>query len=181
MQIDSPICTPRLEMKNLDAGNVSPHYLHWLHDPDVNRFLEIRHAPPASAEELLAFVDKVNMGPDSLLLGIFHRGDARHIGNIKLGPMNIVHKRADLGFLIGEKAYWGAGYASEAISALAEYAFAHLPLEKLTAGCYAENVASAKTLSKAGFHNDARLPAHAMFDGRRVDVLLFGRLKQGAA
>jgi ribosomal-protein-alanine N-acetyltransferase len=178
MLLESPIITPRLELKTLDATNMSPHYLSWLQDTEVTQYLEIRHAPPLSNEALLASVDKVNADPHSLLLGIFLKDADKHIGNIKIGPINAAHKRADIGFLIGEKNCWGQGFGSEAIVALAEYAGTGLGLEKLTAGCYEQNIGSAKVLTKAGFVNDARLPRHAIFGGKRVDVFLFGRFKQ---
>lgn len=178
MLLKSPITAPRLELKTLDATNMSPHYLSWLQDTEVTQHLEIRHAPPLSSEALLASVDKVNADPYSLLLGIFLKDADKHIGNIKIGPINAAHKRADIGFLIGEKSCWGQGYASEAIVALAEYAVAGLGLEKLTAGCYEQNIGSAKVLIKAGFVNDARLPQHVILGGKRVDVLLFGWFRQ---
>lgn len=178
MLLKSPITTPRLELKTLDASNMSPRYLSWLQDAEVTQYLEIRHAPPLSSEVLLASVDKMNADPRNLLLGIFLKDAHKHIGNIKIGPINAAHKRADIGFLIGEKNCWGQGYASEAIVALAEYAVTGLDLEKLTAGCYEQNMGSAKALVKAGFVNDARLPQHVIFEGKRVDVFLFGRFKQ---
>lgn len=178
MLLETPIITPRLELKRLCASNVSARYLSWLHDSEVTRYLEVRHTPPSSSEALLAFIDKINTDPRSLLLGIFLKNTDEHIGNIKLGPIDVVHKRADVGFLIGEKKYWGQGYASEAIVALNEYALTRLELDKLTAGCYEPNVGSFKTLIKAGFVNHARLPKHALLDGKRVDVFLFGYLKQ---
>ncbi len=181
MLLESPITTQRLKLKTLDVSRMSPHYLSWLHDPEVTQYLEIRHAPPLSSEALLAFINKVNADPHNLLLGIFLKDADEHIGNVKLGPINAAHKRADIGFLIGEKSCWGQGYASEAIVVLAEFALTQLGLEKLTAGCYEQNVGSAKALIKAGFVNDARLPQHAILGGKRVDVLLFGRLRQSGA
>ena len=178
MLLESPITTLRLELKTLDVFNISSHYLSWVQNPEVTQYLEVRHAPPRSSAALLEFVDKMNADPHNLLVGIFIKDVDKHIGCVKLGPINAEHKRADIGFLIGEKSCWGQGYASEAIVALAEYALVRLGLEKLMAGCYEQNVGSAKALLKAGFSNDARQPQHAIFEGMRVDVLLFGKLKQ---
>ena len=41
----------------------------------------------------------------------------KHIGNIKLGPINWIHRYGDISLLIGDKDYWGKGIATEAIRA----------------------------------------------------------------
>ena len=38
-----------------------------------------------------------------------------HIGNIKLGPINFIHKRGETSYFIGEKELWGKGYTTLAI------------------------------------------------------------------
>jgi len=127
-----------------------------------------------SEGELLSFVEALNASADSLMLGIFLKDEGRHIGNIKLGPIQRHHRRADLGFLIGEREVWGRGYASEAIAALVDFASRQLGLERITAGCYANNIGSQKALLKAGFSKEATLPAHWVCEGCRVDGLLYG-------
>ena len=49
--------------------------------------------------------------------------DGRHIGNIKLGPIQWLHRRADLSLFIGDKSCWSLGYASEAIGLVRDWAF----------------------------------------------------------
>lgn len=178
MLLQSPITTLRLKLKTLNVFNISSNYLSWIQDPEVTQYLEVRHAPPRSTIDLLAYIDKMNVDYHSLLLGIFLKNAERHIGCIKLGPINAAHKRADIGFLIGEKSFWGQGFASEAIVAMAEYAFAQLGIEKLMAGCYAQNLGSTKALIKAGFLNETRLRQHAILSGKRVDVLIFAKLSK---
>lgn len=174
MILSSPIETRRLLLRTLAPSDVGQHYLAWLTDPEITRYLEIRFTPVRSAGELVSFVQSTNASADSLLLGIFLREGQRHIGNIKLGPIQSDHRRAELGFLVGEKDCWGQGYASEAIAALSRYGLDRLGLEKITSGCYASNVGSAKALLKAGFVQEATIPSHVVCEGRRVASWLFG-------
>jgi RimJ/RimL family protein N-acetyltransferase len=51
-----------------------------------------------------------------------------------------------------------------------------LGIRKLTAGCYASNIGSAKAFLRAGFHIEARRPAHFILDGRPEDLVLLARL-----
>ena len=75
----------------------------------------------------------------------------RHIGNIKLGPIHWLHRRADLSLFIGERKYWGQGYASEAIALVRDWAFRELDLQKLNAGIYSGNHGSRRAFEKCGF------------------------------
>jgi RimJ/RimL family protein N-acetyltransferase len=56
---------------------------------------------------------------------------------------------AELGYSLG-RAYWGRGYATEAVRALLDYARL-LGLHELEAYSFVENPASARVLEKAGF------------------------------
>ena len=180
MIIDTPILTERLILRSLTEANVDPHYLGWLSDADIVRFLEVRFSPPSTLDALAKFVAAANDSSNELLLGIFREDASRHIGNIKLGPVCRNHNRADLGFLIGDREEWGKGYAAEAISAVARFALIELQLAKVTAGCYESNHGSARALEKAGFVQEAKLHKHWSCGGAREDGLLFAMTSPSA-
>jgi RimJ/RimL family protein N-acetyltransferase len=48
-----------------------------------------------------------------------------------------------------DPAYGGHGYASEAVLAMVAVAFEELGIHRLTAGCFADNLASVRILEKA--------------------------------
>ena len=102
----------------LTAADAGLAYLSWMRDPLINQYLESRFSMPKHTKDLVDFIEHVNVSPDSLLLGIFLSEDNRHIGNIKIGPVNSRHARAELGYLIGDRGVWSMGYGSEAIREL---------------------------------------------------------------
>jgi RimJ/RimL family protein N-acetyltransferase/methionyl-tRNA formyltransferase len=171
MLIDEPLKTSRLVLRPLCRGDVSDRYVGWLNDPNVNRFLEVRFHQH-SFESTRAFVEQVNDSLDTLLLGMFIHGGSDHIGNIKIGPINHFHKRADIGLLIGESREWGKGYASEAIGAVSQFGHEKLHLRKITAGCYSDNVGSMKAFLKVGYTVEARLANHWETDSGIQDEIL---------
>jgi len=124
-----------------------------MNDPLVVRYLESRYAVH-TAEDLLEFVRAVRADPDSMIWAICVAGNADHVGNIKLGPVDWVHRHGDIGLMIGEQACWGLGYATEAIDLVSEYASRALGLHRLTAGSYSENTASIRAFQRAGFEID---------------------------
>jgi len=176
MQLEATLETQDLLLRTLSKSDATSDYLNWLWDPQINAFLEIRFNLPSSLAELSTFIEKVAVSPDSLLLGIYKKTDLKHIGNIKIGPINPYHRWADLGFLIGDRSEWGKGYASSAITAITDYAFNHLDLAKVTAGCYAQNQGSRRALLKAGFQQEGCQTLQWEANGIRQDGLLFGKL-----
>lgn len=175
MNLDKPLSTNRLLLRTLSAADANAAYLVWMRDSEVNRFLESRFSVPEHAEDLVEFIESVNASPDSLLLGIFLREDGRHIGNIKIGPIMARHARSDIGYLIGDRAAWGKGYATEAIREICRYGFEDLGLAKITAGVYETNEGSSKALLNAGFVREAMIPSHVVCEGRRIALLMYGR------
>ncbi len=80
---------------------------------------------------------------------------------------------ADIGFELSPE-HWGRGYATEAATAMADFAFRELGVRRLSSWCIVENVASARVLEKLGMSLENRLPAAEHFKGRDWDTLLYG-------
>lgn len=166
----------RLNFAPLDRRHAAGPYLRWMNDPEIVHFLEARHRAHDEAA-IAAYIEAVNADERQHMFGIFLKVTGRHIGNIKLGPIFDHYRRADMGFLIGEKELWGQGYATEAIRAVTRYAFESLGLNKVTAGLYEENVGSLKAFQKAGFEEEGRRPQQYLCDGRWTSEVLVGRTR----
>ncbi len=159
----------------LRPEDVSDAYIGWLNDPEINRYLESRFQPQDRAG-VEAFVAAMLASETNLFLAITDRALNRHVGNIKLGPIDRAHGLGEIGIMIGDRAAWGRGIGSAAIARLADIAGHELGLRKLSAGCYASNAGSARAFEKAGFRVEAVRPAHFLLDGRPEDLILLGRL-----
>lgn len=180
MILDKLLTTDRLLLRTMSAADASAAYLAWMRDPEVNRFLESRFSLPERTQDLVGFIESVNASSHSLLLGIFLHKCGRHIGNIKIGPILKEHARSEIGYLIGDRAAWGKGYATEAIRATSRYGFEDLGLAKITAGVYDLNKGSAKALLNAGFVHAATISSHILCEGRRIASVIYGLDKPSA-
>ncbi|MDQ7837900.1 MAG: GNAT family protein [Thermodesulfobacteriota bacterium] len=163
----------RIYLREVRLSDVGESYHRWLNDPDVNRYLETRYIPQ-SLEGIKRYVERMDGNTSEIFLAICLKENDKHIGNIKLGPINWIHRFADVSLLIGEKAYWGKGIATEAITILTAFAFDILNLHKLRAGCYAENIGSATAFMKAGFREEGILKKQRCVKGQFQDEMLFG-------
>jgi len=107
--------------------------------------------------------------------------EGRAVGGIGLQGFDDVHRKtAELGYWLGV-AHWGRGIATESVLAMVRHGFDDLGFERIQAGVFAWNEASARVLVKVGFDFEGRMRRHAWKDGRFVDVLLYARIKAAVA
>lgn len=166
----------RIYLREVRPSDVNERYYRWMNDPEVTRFLEVRYAPN-SLEQIRDFVAGKLGDRDNIFLAIVLKEGDRHIGNIKLGPIQWIHGLADIGLLIGEKDCWGKGYATEAIQLISDYAFNVLNLHKVAAGCYSSNEGSVRAFQKAGFVVEGIRKSQFYSNGTYVDDLLLGLVR----
>lgn len=167
----------RLELRYLTPRDVSDAYLGWLCDPEINRFTESRHTTH-TLDSVRAFVAKCAVGTSNHLLGIIELSSGRHIGNIKIGPINATHRYASVGLIIGETDCWGKGYGSEAIGLASRHAFSTLGLHKLTAGIIVGNESSLRAFTKNSFVVEGVRRKQNFCGEEWRDEILLGLLKE---
>jgi RimJ/RimL family protein N-acetyltransferase len=142
------IDAPRLRLRPLrraDAGLIALYCAH----PDLARMTtSIPHPyPPGLAE---SFVERATSGRGDERVWALDTGE--DAGNGLVGLMSLRARaggEAGIGYWVAP-AFWGAGYASEAVEAIAGHA-AGEGVAALTAQAFQDNHASVKVLARAGF------------------------------
>lgn len=169
----------RIYLRDVLLSDVNAAYCGWMNDPEVTQYLESRFTS-ATPESLRAYVTARAQDDDTAFLAIVTCDGDRHIGNIKLGPIDRNHGVADIGIIIGEKECWGRGYATEAITLVVRYAFETLGVRRLTAGAYAGNEGSIRAFEKAGFAREGVRRQHYRSGNGYVDGIQMGLLRDEA-
>jgi RimJ/RimL family protein N-acetyltransferase len=167
----------RVVLKNITMADCTEKYVSWLNDNEVNSFLESRLSVQ-TLETVKSFVLNIIESSDNYMFVIIHKEKQEHIGNIKIGPIHPVYKNAFVGYLIGDKKYWGKGMASEAVYLTAKFCFDVLHLHKVNAGVIAPNVGSIKILEKLGFKKEACIRDDVFIDEKYLDTYRYGVLKR---
>ncbi|MDP2586435.1 MAG: GNAT family N-acetyltransferase [Candidatus Komeilibacteria bacterium] len=145
---DNKIISDRLYLRLLTLADASAEYAGWLKDPEVNKFLETRDS---SIEDLQNFIQKQINDQNSLFYGIFDKSNDKHIGNLKLEPIDWPNKKAVFGILLGDKNYWGKGIGTEATQLIVDYAFGDMGLEQIQLGVIDSNHRAIRVYEKVGF------------------------------
>ena len=99
-----------------------------------------------------------------------------HIGNIKLGPINNIHKYAEISYIIGNLEFQNQGFATQAIRKILVIAKKKFKLKKIIASVYSSNIASRKVLEKNNFKLEGIVKKKFVFNKKRLDQLIFGKL-----
>ena len=167
--------TPRLYLRHLEPSDATEIYAGRLNDPEVNRYLETRHAlqTPESCRE---FIVQCNADPGSKLFGVFLKETGEHIGNAKIGSINSHYQRGQISLFIGVKRYWGQGLSTELVRGLTIYGFEHLGLHRLEAGCYEDNLSSLRVFLKSGYVVEGFMRDQVILNGRRTGCFWLGVL-----
>ncbi|MGC3974817.1 MAG: GNAT family N-acetyltransferase [Nitrospira sp.] len=98
------------------------------------------------------------------------------IGSIGM-ELILIHEQGRLSYWLGRD-YWNRGYGTEAVTALVEYGFNSLRLHRIYAPHFHTNPASGRVLQKVGMTHEGRLREHYLRFGQRIDVELYGMLRQ---
>jgi RimJ/RimL family protein N-acetyltransferase len=139
------LTTVRLVLRRPAEGDL-PSIVKHANDWEVARLLG-RVPHPYSMDDARFFLEKVV--PNELTWAITSRVDNTFMGVIGLAP-GARSRVAELGYWLG-RCFWGNGFATEAGSAVVQYAFRTLGLARLTSGYFIGNLASDRVLTKLGF------------------------------
>ena len=156
------------------AKDIASKYQKWMNDKEVHKYTEQKHKKH-SLKDIKDFVIKKNKSKSEFLYGIFLKKNKSHIGNIKLGPINFIHKFAEISYFIGEKELWSKGYAAKAIREIIKIA-RKKKLKKLKAGFYEKNFGSKKVLEKNGFIKEGVLKSEIIYKNKRYNSYIFCKI-----
>lgn len=158
--------TGRLRLRPLAVADLR-RCVKWFSDPQVIRFLG-RNSPVTFAEEERWFRDYERRADDQIFA---IEVEGLHIGNIGLHKIDRVHRKAEVGIVIGEPAFWSKGYGTEAMETALRYAFGPLGLNKVSLDVLDYNERAIRTYERLGFVKEGVHREDVFKDGRFVHVI----------
>lgn len=163
------LCPPNTENINL--------YTTWMNNPKIRKYA--RYWAPQIIEEVNKwFEPKQENIKSEIFLEVWHIDDEKPIGYTGLIDIRWFDKTAFLFYIIGEREYWGKGFATEAAKLVVEYSFNELNLHKINAIIFAPNISSVRVVEKNGFKLELTLRNEIYIDGKYVDGLRYSILKK---
>ena len=114
---------------------------------------------------------------DHLRLGIELTASGKLLGTCALWGINAQFRRAEIGYVLGSQG-WGQGYMLEALSALLDYAFNDLNLNRVEADTDPRNERSTRVLDRLKFSKEGVLRERCIVDGEVSDSAMYGLLQR---
>ena len=166
------LSTPLLMLRALRPTDLDDLY-DYASDPEIDRFTpwthyESKEEARENLDEFLADYEQFGIGA----WGIEHRADQRLIGIANFSRPHPINRRVEMGYTIA-RAYWGQGYATEAVKALLQFGLNQIHLVRIEAVCLPEHRASARVIEKAGIQFEGLLHSYQVWRGQSCDLLMY--------
>lgn len=162
------LSSERLMLEPLSLIHLSQEYVNWLNDPEVNVYLD--SGGGYTMEKLENFLKEIQ-DKNILFWAILLKKSHKHIGNIKINPVNLKHGLCEYGILLGDKNEWGKGFAKEASLTVIDYCFNTLNLRKMTLGVVENNVRGVELYKKIGFEVEGVFRNHGFYNNHYCNTL----------
>lgn len=155
-----------------------PVFVKWLNDPEVRRGLDM-FLPLSDAREEKWFEAMLERPEEEhvLIIEVKKGRNWAMVGSCGFMDIDWRARNAELGIVIGDKAYWNKGYGTEAMTLLLRHGFETLNLHRLELRVYEDNPRAVRAYEKAGFVHEGRLRQAEYRGGRYLDVLLMSVLR----
>ena len=101
----------------------------------------------------------------------------KHIGNVYMTNINEINRSCVSHVLIGEKEYWGHGYAREALLLAIDYMFNERNIHRIQANVLVSNVASLNMHEKCGYKLEGTLREAVYKNGKYQDQYVLALVK----
>ena len=154
----------------------SGQYLKWLRDYDVIKSLNLLSyiEKPVSKHELEDYYNTIKKDDNVLFFALNNKENDKFIGTVKVSKIDLNLQMADIGIMIGEKKYWGHGFAQDILRPVCAYLFNQYNFRKLTCGMMAINPAMQKVFAKLGFKVEGVFRKTDYYEGKYMDHIFMG-------
>ncbi len=166
----------RITLRPMDPERDLEPCFQWFNDPEVTRHLRTVGPPITRTQqrEVLARHTDPNRGPFFAI----ETEDGTFIGNCAIRGICHRTRTANVGIAIGDKRHWSRGYGTDALKTLCAYGFVELNLQRIGLTLNATNERARRCYEKCGFQPEGRLRRAEYHDGRYVDELVMGVLRE---
>lgn len=148
-------------------------WMEWDLDPDVQRYMPERYSKEVTYESQEEFFNESESAEDEIHAAIVDAASGELVGTISLTDIDENEGTGELGIVIGNKAYWGKGYATEAIDLFLSEIKNTKRVKRILAEFETENIAVRKALENNGFQLEALSEKSRMKNNQPIDTFRY--------
>ena len=155
-----------------------PHYVEWLNDWEIRRFLAPTLAQPYAIEDEEEWFNHQRQAKNDRHFAILTREQGLLLGNCGLHQIDWSNRHAVFGIFIGDKNHWSKGYGTDAMKVILRFAFQELNLRRVTLNTFEYNPRAIRSYGKAGFILEGSERGYLYREGQRWDLIYMGILRE---
>ena len=125
-----------------------------------------------------SWVEKTIFDSKDVKLAICLVENDKYIGNVYMTDINMINRSCHSHILIGEREYWGQGYACEALMLAVDYMLNERNIHRIQANILESNIASLKMHEKCGYKVEGILRDAVYKSGRYQNQYVLSLLKE---
>jgi RimJ/RimL family protein N-acetyltransferase len=172
IQIKFPLSSNLVKLRPFEMSDITEQYLSWLNDPEVVKYSNQRFVKHTK-ESCMIFYNSFIDSP-SLFIAIEDELRGKVIGTLTI-HCNVNHETADVGIMLGDKSYWGKGYAKQAWCLVIDLLSDVINVRKVTAGTLACNLPMVALMKSSGMKADGARSDQELVDNIPVGIEYYAR------
>lgn len=170
------LTTDRLLLRRIRIAD-APDMYEYSKDPDVTKYL--LWDPHPNVEHTRNYIDYLQ---DRYRDGKYYdwaivlKSNGKMIGTCGFSAIYPEHRYAEVGYVLNP-AFRGQGYAGEALSAVLDFAFRRMALNRVEAKCVAENASSERVMQKVGMQFEGIARSALLVKNEFRDIKIYAMLR----
>ncbi len=167
----------RIRFRAIERSDL-PTFVAWINDAEVRAGISA-FLPISQAREENWFDEMLKRPPEEhpFAIEVKQKDDWLLIGTISLFDIAWRSRKAEIGIMIGEKAYWNQGFGTEAMLLMLQHGFETLNLHRIYLKVYSTNPRAIRAYEKVGFVHEARQREAHYDNGVYSDDLIMSVLR----
>lgn len=159
-----------------DPETDSEYMARWSQDSEYQQLLDSGPAHLHGPKEFQEWMEKHL--DEMCAFSIRSLENDQRIGLCTLDGFDWTARSAWVSIGIGERAYWGKGYGTDAMDQLMRFAFEQLNLRRVNLDVFEYNPRAYQSYRKVGFKEEGRLRQWMQRAGERYDLIFMGILSE---
>lgn len=172
-------CGQLVRLSAINPATDAEAFARWEVDSEYMRQLDSGPHLPHPIKKIKESIEKEQQeDPNTVAFSVRTLADDKLIGFVAFDGINWQHGDTFVAIGIGDPAYRGNGYGTDAMCVMLRYGFMELNLQRIQLDAFSYNERAIKSYLKAGFVLEGQQRGTLLRNGRRWDFVYMGVLRE---